>query len=90
VAAAGGQPHNLGSFPVTTLQELVKEGRHMSSLQLSNSVYGRFEEQKKRDVKQAYAKMSAEEKETLKQRMAEINKGAIGDKEITTPSLTPV
>jgi hypothetical protein len=34
MAAAGGQPHNLGSFPVTTLQELVKEGRHMSALQL--------------------------------------------------------
>jgi hypothetical protein len=34
MAAAGGQPHNLGSFPVTTSQELVKEGRHMSALQL--------------------------------------------------------
>ncbi len=46
--------------------------------------------QKKRDVKQAYAKMSIEEKETLKQRMAEINKAAVGDKENTTPSLTPM
>ncbi len=34
MAAAGGQPHNLGSFPITSLQELVKEGRHMSALQL--------------------------------------------------------
>ena len=34
VAAAGGQLHNLGSFPVTTLHELQREGRHMSDLQL--------------------------------------------------------
>jgi hypothetical protein len=34
VAAAGGLPHNLGSFPVTTSQELEREGRHMSALQL--------------------------------------------------------
>ncbi len=32
--AAAGQPHNLGSFPVTTSQELRKEGRHMPALQL--------------------------------------------------------
>jgi hypothetical protein len=32
-AAFLGQFHNLGSFPVTTLQELGKEGRHMSALQ---------------------------------------------------------
>ncbi len=34
MAAAGGQLHNLGSFPVTASQELVKEGRHMSALHL--------------------------------------------------------
>ncbi len=34
VAAADGQPHNLGSFPVTTSHELEREGRHMSALQL--------------------------------------------------------
>ncbi len=34
MVAAGGQPHNLGSFPVTTLQELKREGRHMPALQL--------------------------------------------------------
>ena len=28
------QFHNLGSFPVTTSQELEREGRHMSALQL--------------------------------------------------------
>ena len=34
VAAAGGQPHNLGSFPVTTSQESKREGRPMPALQL--------------------------------------------------------
>jgi hypothetical protein len=34
MAAAGEQFHNLGSFPVTTLQEFVREGRHMLVLQL--------------------------------------------------------
>ncbi len=29
-----GQFHNLGSFPITTLQELEREGRHMLALQL--------------------------------------------------------
>ncbi len=32
MAAAGGQHHNLGSFPITTSQELVKEGKHMLAL----------------------------------------------------------
>ncbi len=32
MAAAGGQLHNLGSYPVASLQELVKEGRHMSAI----------------------------------------------------------
>jgi hypothetical protein len=43
-----------------------------------------------RDIKQAYAKMSAKEKETLKRRMAEIDKAAVGNKKNTPPSLTPV
>ncbi len=36
--------------------------------------------QKKRDVKQAYAKMFAEEKEALQRRMAKIDEAAISDK----------
>jgi hypothetical protein len=34
--------------------------------------------------------MSAKEKETLKWRMAEIDKAAVGDKENMPPSLTPM
>ncbi len=43
-------------------------------IKLSNTAYGRFKEQMKRDFEQAYAKMSAKEKETLKQKIADINK----------------
>jgi hypothetical protein len=40
------------------------------------------------DFKQAYAKMSAKEKETLKWRMAEMDKVGISNKESMPPSLT--
>jgi hypothetical protein len=52
---------------------------------LSKTVYGRFEEQKKRDIKRVYAKMSAKEKETLTWRMAKIIKAGTGNKENTPP-----
>jgi hypothetical protein len=32
VAAAGGQLHNLSSFPITSLQASWKKGRHVSVL----------------------------------------------------------
>jgi hypothetical protein len=41
-----------------------------------------------RDVKQAYAKMSAIEKETLKQRMVQINETGASNEENMPPSLT--
>jgi hypothetical protein len=50
--------------------------------------YGQFEEQKKRDIEWAYAKMSTKEKVTLKRRMAEINKAGAGNKESMPPNLT--
>jgi hypothetical protein len=40
-------------------------------------------------VRLGYAKMSAKEKETLKWRMAEIDKAAKVDEENMPPSLTP-
>jgi hypothetical protein len=45
---------------------------------------------RRRDVKQANAKMFAKEKETLKRRMAEIKEVGTSNKEYTPPSLTPV
>ncbi len=59
-------------------------------IKLSDTAYERFGEQKKRDLKQLYTKMSAKEKETLKQRMVEIDEAGASNEESTPPSLTPV
>jgi hypothetical protein len=57
---------------------------------MCNTVYGRFEEQKKRDVEQAYQKMTAMEKEVFKQKMAEIDEADAGDGETPPPTPTPI
>jgi hypothetical protein len=49
---------------------------------MCDTAYGRFEEQKKRDVERAYQKMTAPEKEIFKKKIAEIDKADAGvDKE---------
>ncbi len=57
---------------------------------LCDTKYGRFEEQKKRDVEQAYQKMSAAEKELFKQKMVEIDEADAGDGETPPPTLFSV
>jgi hypothetical protein len=57
---------------------------------MCDNAYGQFEEQKKRDVEQAYQKMSTTEKEVFKQKMAEINEGDIDDGETPPPTPTPI
>ncbi len=57
---------------------------------MCDTAYGQFEEQKKRDVEQAYKKMSAAEKEVFKQKMAEIDEADAGDGETPPPTPTPV
>jgi hypothetical protein len=42
-------------------------------IEMYDTAYGRFEEQKKRDVERSYQKMSAAEKEIFKKKMAEID-----------------
>ena len=55
------------------------------------TAYGRFEEQKKRDVKRVYQKMSAVEKEIFEKKMAEIDEADAGvDEESPPPTPTPV
>ena len=59
--------------------------------EMCDTAYRRFEEQKKRDVKRAYQKMSAAEKEIFKKKMAEIDEAdAGGDKESPPPTPTLV
>jgi hypothetical protein len=48
---------------------------------MSNTAYGQSEEQKMREVGQGYQKMSAAEKELLKQKMAWINEADTGNGE---------
>ncbi len=76
--------------PCTDIDQAELDALRNASIELSNTAYGRFEEQKKRDVERAYAKMSAKEEETLKRRMAEINEAAVGNKENIPPSLAPM
>jgi hypothetical protein len=52
--------------------------------------YGRFEEQKKRDVERAYQMMTAAEKEVFKQKMAEYDETDANDGETPPPTPTPV
>jgi hypothetical protein len=75
--------------PWTENNQAELDGLINAPINISNTVYGWFEEQKKRDVERGYRKMSAEEKETLKQRMADIDKVGIGDGETPPPSPTP-
>jgi hypothetical protein len=57
---------------------------------MCDTAYRWFEQQKNRDVEQAYQKMTATEKEVFKQKMAEINKADAGDGETLPPTPTPV
>ena len=58
---------------------------------MCDTAYGRFEEQKKRDVERAYQKMSAVDKEMFKKKMAEIDEADAGcDEESPPPTPPPV
>ncbi len=57
---------------------------------ICNTAYGRFEEQKKRDVEQAYQKMTAAEKEVFKQKMVEYDEADAVDGETPPPIPIPV
>ena len=62
----------------------------IAPIEMGNTTHGRFEAQKKRDVEIAYQKMSPEENESFKQKMAEIDKTGAGDGQSPPPSPTPV
>ena len=66
------------------------EALRIAPIEMGDTAYGRFKAQKKRDVEIAYQNMSAEEKESFKQKMAEINKTGAGDRQSPPPSPTPV
>ena len=55
-----------------------------------DTAYGRFEEQKKRDVERAYQKMTTAENEVFKQKMAEYDEADADDGETPPPLPTPL
>jgi hypothetical protein len=59
-------------------------------IEMSNTAYGRFEEQKKSDVERAYQKMTPAEKDSLWLKLAEIDKVGADDRQTSPSSPTPV
>ena len=59
--------------PWTEIDEAELVALRDRPIAICDTAYGRFEEQKKRDVEQVYQKMTAMEKEVFRQKMVEIN-----------------
>ena len=59
-------------------------------IEIGDTAYGQYKAQKKRDVKTAYQKMFAEERESLKLELAEIDEAATGDGQSPPTNITPV
>ena len=64
--------------PWTKIDEAELIALRDAPIAMCDTAYGRFKEQKKRDVERAYQKMSAAEKEIFKKKMAEIDEAYTG------------
>jgi hypothetical protein len=64
--------------PWTDIDEAELVALRDAPIEMYDTAYGRFEEQKKRDVERSYQKMSAVEKEIFKKKMAEIDEADAG------------
>ncbi len=60
--------------PWTEIDEAELIALRDGPITISNTAYGWFEEQKKRDVERAFQKMTAAEKEFFKRKMAVLDK----------------
>ena len=76
--------------PWTEIDEAELVALRDGPIAIYDTAYGRFEEQKKRDVERAYQKMTATEKEVFRRKMAEIDEADADDGEATPPTPTPV
>jgi len=77
--------------PWTEIDEAELISLRDAPIEMYDTAYGRFEEQKKRDVKHAYQKMSAAEKDIFKKKMVKIDEVDAGvDEESPPPTPTPV
>ena len=76
--------------PWTEIDEAELIALRDGTIAICDTAYGRFEEQKKRDVERAYQKMTAAEKEVFKRKMAEYDETDADDGEIPPPTPTPI
>jgi hypothetical protein len=77
--------------PWTDINEAELIALRDAPIEMYDTVYGWFEEQKKRDAERVYQKMSSTEKAVFKKKMAEIDEAYAGvDEESPPPTPTPV
>ena len=92
MARSEGGAEEVGIVPApwTEIDEAELIALRDGPIAICDTTYGRFEEQKKRDVDRAYQKMTATEKEVFKQKMAEFDEADAYDGETPPPTHTPV
>ena len=76
--------------PWTEIDEAELIALRDGPIAIGDTAYGRFEEQKKRDMERANQKMTAAEKRVFKQKMAEYDEADADDGETPPPTSTPV
>jgi hypothetical protein len=78
--------------PWTDNNQAELDGRRNVPIDIEDTAYGQYKVQKKkkRDVKQAYQKMSAREKETFNWKMAEIDEVDANEGQSPSPTPTPI
>ncbi len=74
----------------TEADEANLEARRNARIEMGDIAYGHYEAQQKRDAKRAYQRMSRAEKESFRQKMAEIDEADAGDGQSPPTSPTPV
>jgi len=89
-AEGGVEKVGIVPTPWTEINEAELIAMRDGPIAICDTAYGRFEEQKKRDVEQAYQKMTAAKNEVFKRKMVEYDKADADDGETPPPTPTPV
>ncbi len=89
-AEGGAEEVGIVPAPWTEIDEAELIPLRDGLITICDTAYGRFEEQKKRDVERAHQKMTTSEKEVFKKKMAENDKADADDGETPPPIPTPV
>ena len=88
--AEGGSEEVSIPAPWTENDQTELDALRNAPIKMANTSYGHFLAQQKRDVEQAYQKMSDEEKVDFKRKMAEFDVAGANDMQSVSSSLTPV